>query len=132
MVKVMVDNFSKNPYKLFLIDGMGACLSLSLYLFVIIPWIVHIGMPVDKVYILTVLAAFYAIFSLTCYFLRVRQWQYFMKGISVANLLHSLISLLLVTVFWNQLTILGLFYFFGEILLVTTLAGIEWRTALKK
>ena len=130
MLKSLGKKFSKNPFKLFLIDGLGACLSLSLYFFVVIPWVGYFGMPVHKIYMLAILAAAYAVFSLTCYFLKVEKWQLFMKTIALANVLHSLITLVLIVAYWNQLSILGLLYFFGEILIVTALAGIEWKTSV--
>ena len=119
----------KNPHKLFLIDGLGACLSLGLYLGVVIPFIEFFGVTKEKIFILAGLAFLYAIFSLTCYFTKVKRWRPFMKTISILNLFHWCLTMWLI-LFTSGVTIIGTFYFVGESIIVVALATFEWKLTL--
>ncbi|MDP3275724.1 MAG: hypothetical protein Q8Q09_11050 [Deltaproteobacteria bacterium] len=113
--------------RLFLLDGLGAVVTavlLGTLLTTFEPWF---GMPKHILLPLSVVAACFAVYSLTC---RVRAagapW---LLGIAAANALYCVCTLSLV--FWlrSSLTWLGVAYFVGEIAVISTLVIVELSVA---
>ncbi len=125
----LTKSIEDNPIKLFLIDGLGALLSGTLYIGLLANFQSFFGMPLREIYILTVLAAIYAVYSFSCYFLKVDRWPIFLKAIAIANLLHCCLTIGLIIYFKEVITIWGVLYFIGELIIVVPLALFEWRTA---
>lgn len=115
--------------KLFLIDSLGALLSALLYGVVLANLESVFGMPPKILYGLSFMAGLYAIYSGICYFLNLKNWQPFLKIIALANLFHCHLTIGLVFFHFQKITLLGLLYFVGELILVVSLAIIEWKTA---
>ncbi|MEO1260508.1 MAG: hypothetical protein AAFZ15_17055 [Bacteroidota bacterium] len=117
------------PKKLFLIDGIGALLSAFLLGAIWTRFENIFGMPRSALYILALLPCFFAIYDFICYFKIKENWSPFLKVIAFANLLYCLISIGFLFNHYQQLTVLGLIYFFLELLIVILLAGIELKMA---
>ena len=119
---------ASNPIRrLFLIDGIGAVVSSICLGIVLVRFQAYIGMPINVLYILALIAGIFAIYSWTCYLV------YFRSGINLKiigrlNLLYSLTTGLLVIIYFEKLTFLGLSYFIGEITILWILAFYELRT----
>jgi len=120
---------SKEPRKLFLIDGYGALLSAFLYLVILRSFERFFGMPSRVLIFLGVLALGYAAYSMTCYWRKPKNWRPFLKIIAIANLLHCCLTIGLVMEHFPNITVWGLFYFSGEVIVVVALAIYELRTA---
>lgn len=118
--------------KIFLIDGIGAVTSLFMLGLVLVHFEQYIGMPINVLYFLALGAGIFALYSMYCYLRLPSQWWIFLNLIAVVNLLYCLVTLGLVIYYYSQLTVLGLIYFFGEILIIFVLIGIEFKTAYKK
>jgi hypothetical protein len=112
--------------KFFLIDGIGAVLTASMLAFVLPPFQSYIGMPYPILNILAMAAAAFAAYSLTCFLLVAENWKPYLRGIAIANSSYCIATLLLIIYLWQELTLLGIAYFFGEIILVMSLVRIEW------
>ena len=82
-------------------------------------------MPRKVLYPLSVLACVYAIYSLCCYWFAAKKWRPFLIVIAVANLMYCCITIALVVLFYYALTVLGVIYFVGEILVIIGLVYIE-------
>ncbi|MEM9548197.1 MAG: hypothetical protein AAGA77_19605 [Bacteroidota bacterium] len=119
----------KNPYSIFLIDGYGALLSMFLYLALLATYSGFFGMPRLTFISLGLLAALYAVYSFSCYLIKVKNWSSYLRVIAIANLLHCLLTCVLIIYYWRMVTIWGVFYFVGEILIVTALAMYELKLA---
>jgi len=87
------------------------------------------GMPLREIHILTILAALYAAYSFSCYFFKVDNWSAFLKIIAVANLFHCVLTIGLVIYFNEVMTIWGVLYFIGELIIVVPLALYEFKIA---
>ena len=60
-----------------------------------------------------------------CYFWVRSHWRPFLKAIALANLTYCLLTTGLVVSFYQSLTILGILYFSGEMIVVGVLIYIE-------
>lgn len=125
----ILNNTRRQPRRLFLIDSLGAMLSMTLYLLVLAQYESIFGMPVDVVHALAIMAAVYVVYSGTCYLLDLKKWKPFLRVIAVANLLHCGLTAGLIMLHSESITTLGVLYFAGEFLIVVPLAWIEFRTA---
>ena len=127
----LVDKFSLEPRRLFLIDGLGALLSAFLLGIVLVQFESAFGMPRKTLYFLAFLPCLFAIYDFICYFRFTDDWKPFLKGIAFANLGYCGISIVMLGFHFSELTILGLVYFLVEIFVVAVLAMVELRVALR-
>ena len=125
----MLKKISLNPKQLFLIDGFGAVISAVCYFLVLANFERFFGLPQREVYYLGFLAIIYAAYSFICYIKDLEHWQPFMKVIAMANLLHCFITIGLVIYYYQQITIWGMLYFIGELIIVIPLATLELKTS---
>lgn len=115
--------------KLFLIDGIGALVSI-LFLGVVLVWLVDmIGMPKNVLYLLASLPIFFAIYSFSCYIFLKGNWKPFLKGIAVLNLLYCFLTIGLLFFFDHNLTFLGWTYFIIELIILGVLITIEFKVS---
>jgi len=114
--------------KVFLIDGIGAVITTLLLGLVLAQLESLFGMPVNILYLLAGIAATFAIYSISCYWLLKNNWSVFLKGIALANITYCLLTTALVAYFHHSLTWLGIAYFVGEIIIVLSLVQIELKT----
>lgn len=118
------------PGAIFLTDGLGALLTAFFLGGVLSRWEALFGMPRSVLYPLAAVGLLFAAYSLSCYFFKVKRWKPFLLGIALANLGYCLVSLVLVAMFFQRLTALGVAYFGVEILVVSILILIEIRLAV--
>jgi hypothetical protein len=109
-------------HKLFLVDSLGAAASVvaALALTQLEPWF---GAPPALMFKLAGLGACFFLYSFTCYWRRVHHWRVWMR------VLYCCLTAVLVTHFFERLTLLGVLFFGGEILIIAALAVAEYRTA---
>ena len=115
--------------KFFLLDAFGALLSALLLGGLLASFPTTFGMPPKTLYLLAGIACLFSIYSLLNYFSRREGWQPFLRAIAIANLLYCALTLSLVIYFYPQLTVWGIAYFVGEMILVIFLAIQEWKKA---
>jgi hypothetical protein len=120
-----------NPRKIFLIDGIGALLSGLLLIFLIAPYEEIFGMPPDMSYQLTIPVWGFMVYSLSCYFLNLKNWKPFLSFIAIANFLYCCLTFCLIIIQFQTLSILGIAYFLGEIIVIFLLVSIEWSIIKK-
>ncbi|AFM04058.1 hypothetical protein Fleli_1646 [Bernardetia litoralis DSM 6794] len=137
-IKAIVEQLKSNPKVIFLLDGIGALVT-CLSLFGIGFWLQgYFGMPKRVLYSLAFVVVFYAVYSFSCYFFlfdkfgkTTKKWQSFLKIIITANSLYCVIMPFLLVQFYQNLTILGLFYFIFEVIVMTVLVVLEIKIASK-
>jgi hypothetical protein len=128
---LILNRLISNPKKLFLIDSLGALLTAFLLGTILTRLEEHFGMPRKVLYLLSILACIYAVYSISCYFFAGVYWRPFLKLIAIANLIYCCIITVVVISFYRALTILGLTYFLGEVLIIGGLVYIEALTIAK-
>lgn len=115
--------------KLLVFDGFGAVLSALLLGMVLVRWQHLIGMPVQVLHIPAAVACLFACFSFASYFKSNDNWRAYLKAIAWGNILYCFATVGLVFYFWSAMTQVGICYFIAEIIVVSSLAIIELRTA---
>lgn len=120
---------SENPQKLFLVDGVGALISAFLLGVVLVNFEEVFGMPKDALYFLAILPIFFAAYDFICYFLKLDNWQPFLKVIAILNICYCILSIIEMTIHYDSLTKLGIAYFVGEIIIVFGLGLYELKVA---
>ena len=114
--------------RLFLIDFSGALIS-TFMLGVLIPKFNHfIGMPISILYPLAFTAFIFAIYSGFCFLKIKKNWKPFLTIIAICNLIYCCITLILVIQQHEQLSILGFIYFIIEMIIITALVILEYKT----
>lgn len=119
------------PKKLFLMDGIGACISAIMLGIVLVQLQKYIGMPTNVLYLLAIIPVFFAIYSFTSYLKAGKNASSLLKGIAIANLCYCILSIYFMIKHMEVLTSLGWTYFILEILIVVSLVGIELKVARK-
>ena len=124
---------SNGFYKhLFLIDALGAIVSA---LFLGVVWVRFnqlVGMPIHILKILALIPCFFIVYSFCCYFFLNRNWRPFLKAIAIANSIYCLTTICLVIYHHQDLTLLGISYFFLEIIVIGVLVSMELGTVSRK
>ena len=115
------------PQSVFLLDGLGAVVSLVSLGVVLPAFQAYIGMPLPVLYVLAALAACFASYSLSCYKFADHTQARWLKIVMAANLSYCLISVFCVALYFQQLTKLGLAYFISEKFVVLAIVGIEYK-----
>lgn len=123
----IIDNLSKAPHKLFLIDGLGALLSASMLGGILVRFNDLVGMPTSILFFLAFFPIIYVVYDVYCYQTITSNLVQKIKGIVSLNILYCCISI--VAVFWykENLTTIGHFYFIAEILIIIVLIGVELK-----
>ncbi len=120
---------SKYPKKLFLIDGLGAILSAFLLGVVLVEFERFFGIPRLTLYFLALLPVLFALYDFYCYLSKIKRIAAFLRGIALMNTAYSILSITLAIYHFQKITYLGWSYILLEILIVITLATIEWKVA---
>lgn len=110
---------------MFLIDAVGAFVSVVL-LALILPAIESvIGMPYRVLYLLAMIAAILCVFSTFCSMLVRDRWRPFLTVVAIGNLLYCVITGAVIVWFRGDLTLFGEIYFIGEVVVIASLAFFE-------
>lgn len=119
----MITSYLKDQ-KIFLVDALGAMISV---LSLSIPYFLTplFGMPKSTLALFMLIAALYATYSGTLYLTKPKKWKPFLSLIAVLNILYCLFTAYHLFKNTNSITIVGYFYFVGEIAIITTLAILE-------
>jgi peptidoglycan/LPS O-acetylase OafA/YrhL len=116
--------------KIFLLDGLGALISI-IFLGVLYFYENFFGMPKEIVKIFIVIALCLMTFSLSVYLFNPKNWRSLLKVVITLNLSYCLYTLYHVFQNRKELTIYGLLYFMGEILVIILICWLEVRVVKK-
>jgi hypothetical protein len=128
-LKELLNWGNKNPRKLFLIDGFGAVVSVFLLGFVLVKLESFFGIPKTTLYLLASLPCLFAVYDFYCFYIVKSELGFSLKVIGISNLLYCVLSLGLAFYHYKELSYFGWTYILMEILIVTTLACFELKTA---
>lgn len=129
MIKKLTDRLVEKPQMLFLTDSLGALITAIMLFFVLGNFQEYIGMPPSILHILSAIAACFCIYSAACFFFLKAKWPGFIKAICYANLSYCVLTMILMITYYSQLTLLGLAYFAGEIVVICSLVYVELKVA---
>ena len=120
-----------DPKKLFLTDSAGAFITATLLVVVVIPFNEAFGMPRSPLYCLSAIAYIFSIYSFCCWYIKTDQWPLLLKALSVANCVYCVLTVILLIKNIETLTLIGLVYFAGEIIIIFSLVSLEIRIIKK-
>ncbi len=120
-----IQSLIAQPKRIFLIDSLGALLSVFLLIAVLARFEELIGIPQRTLYFLAGIASFFAVYSISCSFFVIEKWKVYLKIIMLANAGYCLLTIGLMIYFFQSLTILGLAYFIAELSVVGIVIWIE-------
>ncbi len=107
-----------NPKNLFLIDGIGATIS-AIFLGVVMVQLDYVfGMPRNVLMVLAGVAILMALNSFFSYYRVTENQKLVLKRIAIANGLYCIVTLILVMIYFEKLTSLGVGYFIIEIIII--------------
>lgn len=129
MAATFITSVGRNPKRLFLIDGIGALVSAAMLGLVLVRFEAFFGMPEQALMLLAAAPIGFALYDIVSYLTASRHTAILLKGISLLNVGYCGFSVALLVKHADQLTTWGWLYFVGELLIVLTLAGIEWNAA---
>jgi len=127
-INKIIKALTRKPKTVFLVDALGAALTGIFLIAVLKPFNEFFGMPKETLTFLSILALVLATYSFSCFAFLDKNIQNFLSPIIVANLTYCILTLGLVIYYHNKITILGLAYFVGEILIICGLVYIELKT----
>lgn len=120
---------SDNPKKLFQIDGFGAVLSAVLLGVVLVKLEKYFGIPKPTLFLLASIPCLFALYDFYCFTSNDKNIATLLKGIAIANIVYSVLSIGLAIYHFNTITFLGWMYIIGEIMIVTAMAILELNVA---
>ena len=114
--------------KIFIIDAIGALLTATtLAVFVKIQK--FIGMPPGILMALSLLAVVFFVYSLGCHLFLKYPKSTFLRVIAFGNLFYTILTSILVFIFFSQLEVLGITYFIVEVVVLIFLVITEFSIA---
>ena len=131
-IKQILENIDLDPKMLFLIDGFGAILSAFLIGVLLVKFENYIGIPTSTLYFLATLPILFAAYDLYCFRKQNEKLGPYLKGIAIINLLYCFLSIGFAFYHSRTITNSGWTYIIVEILIVVTLAILEFEIAKRK
>lgn len=127
--KVIHNLLIKKVKRIFLIDGLGALLT-TISLGFILPKLENVfGMPTNILHLLATIAFVFATYSLINAYNFFKNWRMLLKIIAFSNLFYCLLTLIVIFIFYNELTNFDILYFSIEILIILFLVIKEFKLA---
>lgn len=117
-----------NKHKLFLIDAVGAFVSVVL-LFVLYSFEVFFGMPKNVVMVLMSIAAALAAYSSTIYLTKPANRKLYLTIAASLNMGYCLFTIYQMWKHTDTLSLYAYLYFVSEIVIISLLSGYEFKTA---
>ncbi len=117
-----------NPKRVFVMDALGAWLSMILLYGVLVPFESFFGMPRKALYVLSGIAFCLFIYSTACNRLIKSNWKPYLRLLIICNVLYTVLSIGYLIKHANHLTTFGWLYFIPELVLVGIVVWIEYKT----
>jgi len=131
-MKKLLNYFSEKQKTLFLVDSLGALMT-AISLFVIVrPLNAYFGMPKEVLTYLSALAVLFCMYSGACFLFLNKGMKPFIRLIGMANLLYCALTMGLLIKYYPLLTLLGITYFFIEIVIICGLSIVELSVAARR
>jgi len=120
-----------NPKNLFLFDAVGALVSAFMLGVVLIRFEMFFGIPKNTLYFLAIVPCFFALYDFYWYRSKRKDINRFLIGIACANLLYCVLSIGMAFFHIEKITRYGWIYIIAEIVIIISLAVVEFRVGRK-
>jgi hypothetical protein len=122
---------SLNARKMLLLDAWGAGITVLLLAAIVEPFQEHFGMPLVVLRLFSIIACVYMIYSLMSHYFGNQKHTQLLKIIAFLNTLYGCLIAFFIVRYFEKLTLLGMIYFAGEIILIMGLVALELHVAYK-
>lgn len=126
-MKESFQNFIVKHKNIFLLDSFGALFTAFLLFVVLRTFNAYFGLSKITIEYLSWLALVFSIYSFCCFFLITKNWKSFLKIICIANILYCLLILVIILYYFQSISVLGIAYFLGEIMVISKIVFLEIR-----
>lgn len=116
-----------NSKTLFLIDGVGGYVTALMIGFILPQLPEHFALPKEILLILAFIGFVYGTYSLLCSYFVKEKFHPWLKIIIFANLLYCVVTAIVVVMFFDRLSVIGVTYFLAEIAIILGLVSIEYK-----
>ncbi|MGB0885578.1 MAG: hypothetical protein ACPGVH_07130 [Chitinophagales bacterium] len=123
----MAKNSLDNPKNIFILDALGALVSILLLGGVLVHFENYFGIPKNTLYILASCPIIFVVYDLICFYFIHNQLDKHLKLVATLNLLYILLSISLAYFHTDSITWLGYIYIIGEIIILLALVLFEWK-----
>ena len=127
-MKKLLEQLSRHPKQIFIIDGLGALLSAFMLGIVLVQLEPYFGIPVSTLYFLAFLPCVFALYDLICYRSEFSNIGFFIRIIAFSNLTYCFLSLGLAFYHSSLLTSLGWTYIVLEVIIILIIFYIQLKT----
>ena len=128
-LKRVLDKLLSNSKILFLVDSVGALITAFILVIITTIFKVRIGLPCKTLYLLSIIAGAFAIFSIYCFCFVKFNWRPFLTIIAAANTLYCLSTAVLLVVYFDRMPRIAISYFVAEIIIMSSLVLVELKSA---
>ncbi len=130
-MKESIQQFLAKPKNIFLIDAVGALITFALLFLVLRTFNTLFGLSKAALEYLSLIAFIFFIYSSTCFFLAINNWKLYLKIICTANILYCVLTFGILLYDYESISIFGIIYFLGEIVVIAGLVFLEIKTIRK-
>ena len=116
------------PQAVLLIDGLGAVVTAILLMTIVRTLNEYFGMPQKALIALSIISLLFSVYSFSCFLFSGTSAKKLLKPIIAGNIIYCILTLGLVLYFYNWLSVFGITYFVGEVLIICGLVYIEIKT----
>ena len=120
--------FVEEPKRLLLIDIFGALATSLATAFLLAAEIIPTGLPVNFLYVMAIVAGGFFATGLGAFWF-LSDHRHALRWLAVLNVMYCLAILVCCAVYSKNLTMLGLWYFSFESVIVVTLAFLEFQAS---
>lgn len=131
-MKERIQKFIAKPKNIFIIDGFGALLTALLLFFVLRNFNRFFGLSKITLEYLSLLALVFSVYSLFCFLLITKNWKAYLKIICTANIFYCLLTFGIILYYYQSISVFGIAYFLGEIIVMCGIIFFEIRTIRSK
>ncbi|CAC9975373.1 hypothetical protein FLAPXU55_03086 [Flavobacterium panici] len=130
-MKESIQQFIAKPKNIFLIDAVGASLTFILLFLVLRTFNNFFGLSKTTLEYLSLLALAFSIYSFICFFLAKNNWKLYLKIICTANILYCILTFGIILYYYRSISIFGIVYFLGEIIIIIGIVILEIKSIYK-
>lgn len=125
--KIIPATILNHPKLIFLMDAIGAFLTLIGLVVILNLFEGYIGMPRQALFLLSGIAICLFMYSLSCHLLVLKNWKSYLMILMFGNLIYGFVSVGTMIKNFDQLTQLGLIYFILEKLIILIVVSFEYQ-----
>lgn len=131
IMKKLIKHFTEKQKTLFLIDSIGAFMTVFFLFVIMLQFNEYFGMPKKELTYLSVIAVCFCIYSAACFLFLKGGLTPFIRFIGIANLIYCALTIGLLIKYHSLLTIIGITCFLIEIVIICGLSYVELNVAAK-